>query len=796
MRSTVIGFAAGVWLLQWQAELPGWPAIVVVLLASTLLVVGSMTFSVTWMGSGLFVKRFLVLLFASIIGVLFGFAYAAGFAQWRLADRLDPAWEGRDIMLTGVIASLPQPFERGVRFEFDIESAQPWEALVPRRVSLSWYNGLMPEEHQVVMPVRAGERWRLPVALRLPHGLANPHGFDFEAWLVERGIRATGFVRARGGGVRLDEFVARPSYFIERLRENIRLRFWDSLEGAPYAGILIALAIGDQRSIEPEDWKVFAQTGVSHLMSISGLHVTMVSGLFAWLAFNLWRRVPGLALRLPAQKAAAAAAMLGALAYCLISGFAVPAQRTLYMVSVVGLALVLNRASSGSRVLAWALAVVLLLDPWAVLAPGFWLSFGAVALIFYVGACRPEQRGWFTQWGAVQWAMTLGLAPLTLVIFQQVSLVSPFANAVAIPLVSLVVTPLALLGALLPFEAPLHVAHWLLEWLYPMLAYLAALDGALWTQHAPATWTVPLAMLGACWLLAPRGVPARVVGATLLLPLFAVKPALPLHGELWLTFLDVGQGMAVEARTQNHVLLYDTGPSWGPQSDSGERVLLPYLRGEAVTSLDMMVVSHEDSDHSGGAASILRALPVAQLASSLASDHALNRRDIAPNAYRTSCRAGLQWQWDGVRLEFLYPSGSALANPFLSANNRSCVLRIDTGSGSALLAGDIERDAEEALMEAQKDRLKSDVLLVPHHGSGTSSTPLFVAAVSPTHAVFQTGYRNRFGHPRADVLRRYAQNGAGILRSDADGAIRLKFSAGGIIVEKRRESARRYWQNR
>ncbi|MSQ50751.1 MAG: DNA internalization-related competence protein ComEC/Rec2, partial [Betaproteobacteria bacterium] len=479
--------------------------------------------------------------------------------------------------------------------------------------------------------------------------------------------------------------------------------------------------------------------------------------------------------------------------YCLISGFAVPAQRTLYMVSVVGLALLLNRASSGSRVLAWALAVVLLLDPWAVLAPGFWLSFGAVALIFYVGACRPEQRGWLSQWGAVQWAMTLGLAPLTLVIFQQVSLVSPLANAVAIPLVSLVVTPLALLGAVLPFDLPLHLAHWMLACLYPMLAYLATLEGAVWTQHAPAAWTVPLAMLGACWLLAPRGVPARVVGATLLLPLFAVKPALPVEGELWLTFLDVGQGMAVEARTRNHVLLYDTGPAWGPQSDSGERVLLPYLRGEAVTALDMMVVSHEDSDHSGGAASILRALPVAHLASSLAAEHALNQRDIAPNAYRTGCAAGLQWQWDGVRFEFLHPSRSVLANPFLSANNRSCVLRIDTGSGSALLAGDIERDAEEALLEAQKDRLKADVLLAPHHGSGTSSTPEFVAAVAPAHAVFQMGYRNRFGHPRADVLRRYVERGSNILRSDAEGAIRLKFGAGRITIERRRDIARRYW---
>jgi competence protein ComEC len=790
----VAGFGAGVWLLQWQAELPGWGVIAGGLVIPAVLAIAGIVRSAhSEAGPG--VAHWWSPLIAVMVGALLGFAYAAAIAQWRLGDRLDPAWEGRDMVLTGVIAGLPQPFERGVRFEFDVESAQPWEAVVPRRVSLSWYNGLTPEEHQVVQPVRAGERWRLPVSLRLPHGLANPHGFDFEAWLLERGIRATGFVRARGGE-RLDEFVSSPAYFIERQRENIRTRFQDALEGLPYGGILIALAIGDQRAIEPEDWKVFAQTGVSHLMSISGLHVTMVSGLFAWLVFNIWRRVPRLALRLPAQKAAAAAAIVGALGYCLISGFAVPAQRTLYMVSVVAIALWLDRASSGSRVLAWALAVVLLMDPWAVLAPGFWLSFGAVAMIFYVGACRPERRGWLLQWGAVQWAVTLGLAPLTLVIFQQVSLVSPLANAVAIPVVSLLVTPLSLLGAVLPFDFPLLLAHWLLEWLFPLLVWMASIEGAVWTQHAPVMWTVPLAILGTCWLLAPQGVPARVFGVTLLLPMFAVKPASPADGELWLRFLDVGQGMAVEVRTRHHALLYDTGPLWGSQSDSGERVVLPYLRGEGVTALDMMVVSHEDSDHAGGAASILRALPVAHLAASLGPDNPLNQRELAPMAYRSNCAAGLAWQWDGVKFELLHPSRAVQDNPFLSANDRSCVLKIESPSGNALLAGDIERYAEEALVLTYREKLKTDVLLVPHHGSGTSSTPEFVAAVAPVYAVFQMGYRNRFGHPRADVLGRYVERGTRILRSDADGAIRMMFSRGNIGIQTQRESARRYWQGR
>ncbi len=788
------------WLLQWQAELPGWPSIAAGLVLCSLIAFGALPYSSRQAsfdrGASSFFRQCAGLLALAGVGTVLGFCHASAVAQWRLDDRLDPVWEGRDLVLTGVVAGLPQPLERGVRFEFDVESVQPWEAVVPRRVSLSWANGLTPEEYQVAMPVRAGERWRFAVGLRLPHGLSNPHGFDFEAWMLERDLRGTGLVRARGGNERLSEFVFSPGYFIEHLRESIRIRFWDALEGSPYAGVLIALAIGDQRSIPPEDWRVFAQTGVSHLMSISGLHVTMVSGLFAWLVFNLWRRIPALCLRLPAQKAAAAAALVGALAYCLISGFAVPAQRTLYMVGTVGVALWMNRASSGSRVLAWALLIVLLLDPWAVLAPGFWLSFAAVAVIFYVCACRTEQRGWFVQWGVVQWAVTLGLAPLTLVIFQQVSLVSPLANAVAIPLVSLLVTPLALLGAVLPVDWPLLLANSLMEGLMPFLSFLSGMQGAVWTQHAPITWTIPLAMLGACWLLAPRGVPARVIGVTLLLPMFLVTPPQPGEGELWLRFIDVGQGMAVEARTRRHVLLYDTGPAWGESSDGGERVILPYLRAQGIDSLDIMVVSHDDSDHSGGATSILRAMPVSHLSTSLAAGHALNQRGVAPLAYRTLCVAGLRWQWDGVWFEFLHPSRAVLDNPFLSPNNRSCVLRIGTSSGAALLAGDIERFAEEDLLAAHGGRLSAEVLLVPHHGSGTSSTPAFIDAVAPVHAVFQAGYRNRFGHPRADVLKRYVDRGSNILRSDSDGAVSIRFADGAIRIEKQRERERRYWQGK
>jgi competence protein ComEC len=456
VRLVACGFALGVLLLQGHAQLPStalWLALAVAMLCCFLWRKRLQPVMAVMARPALSAALSLTLTLTTAL--LAGYAWSALFAHWRLSDALDPALEGRDVVLVGVVAALPQPFDRGLRFEFEVESARlaspspiAVPAQVPERIQLAWYRA--PLEDTAVLPVRAGERWRFTARLRRPHGSANPHGFDYEAWLLERGIRATGYVRpaASGSRQRLDDFVPHPLYAVERLREAVRERFRRALADAPYAGVLVALAIGDQRAIAAEDWQVFARTGVSHLMSISGLHVTMISGLIAALAMALWRRVPALVLKLPAQKAAAAAGLLAAFAYCTISGFSVPAQRTLYMVAVMALALLFDRFSSASRVLALALLVVLVLDPWAVLSPGFWLSFGAVAVIFYVGSGRlaaqaVRQSGWrdwlrpsgwlrppdwlhppdwLRQWGRVQWAVTVGLAPLLLALFGQVSL--------------------------------------------------------------------------------------------------------------------------------------------------------------------------------------------------------------------------------------------------------------------------------------------------------------------------------------------------------------------------------------
>jgi competence protein ComEC len=474
VRINILAFVLGIWLLQQQAVLPNlaWTGLLPLL----------------WL-AGRFLPAMPRGLLARVLFLGLGFFWAAFMAQLRLADALPSVLEGRDIQVVGVVASLPVETERGLRFTFDVENVKTLEAVVPHRIQLSAYSeGFGKKASNVVLPdFHAGERWQLTVRLKRPHGNANPNGFDFEAWLLERNIRASGYVRQEDGNRRLAEHVYRPGYIVEMLRERVAQRFQAVLGERPYAGVLKALAVGEQNAISPDQWKVFLRTGVNHLMSISGLHVTMISSLIFALVYGLWRRSQMLTLRLPARKAAAVAGALAALLYALLSGFGVPTQRTLYMLSVVAVALWLGRASSASSVLALALLAVVLLDPWAVLAPGFWLSFGAVAVILYVGVGRLGRPHWLHQWARVQWAVTLGLIPALLLMFQQVSIVSPLANAFSIPVISLVVVPLTLAGAILPLDFPLLLAHQVMAWCMAALEWLSQMPDAVWQQRSASS---------------------------------------------------------------------------------------------------------------------------------------------------------------------------------------------------------------------------------------------------------------------------------------------------------------------
>lgn len=776
MQMAIIAFAAGVWIAQYQPQTLSGTALVAV--ASGLTVGSAAAFQ--WYKSG--VRRetlFRALVLAVALGV--GFAWSGWRAALRIADELPRAWEGRDVEVTGLVAELPEPSDQGVRFVFQVEKAA---APVPRRILLSWYGKQRGGGAASVPAVRPGERWRFTVRLKRPHGLVNPNGYDYEAALLERGLRATGNVRAASPAILEDGFVPRPMILVHRLRDIIRARFSAALPGAEYAGVLVALAVGDQRAIPDAQWTVFRNTGVSHLISISGLHVSMVGILVAWLVGKAWRRSTQRMLKLPALKAAAAAGLVAAAAYSILAGMGIPTQRSLIMLAVVAIALLGGRQPSGSQVLCLALLCVLLFDPWAVLAVGFWLSFGAVAiLMFLLGGRVAATKGWRAA-VASQLGITLATIPALILLFNGFSVVSPLANALAIPLVSFVITPLTLLAIVLPFTALLDLAHWLFGLLMVFLEWLSALPFAMWSQAAPPATLAGAAIAGVVWLMLPKGTPARSAGALAILPMLVWTPERPVPGTFRMTVLDVGQGTAVHVQTAGHELVYDTGPAYRQGSDAGARVVVPYLQAAGVRRIDRLVVSHNDLDHSGGLSSVLAGLNVSEIAANFVPEDRKNRPV-------RSCTAGEAWVWDGVEFRVLHPRTEELGET--SDNDASCVLRIAATGGSALLAGDIERAAERQLVEREGEALASTVVVVPHHGSQSSSSDAFVAAVAPRAAIHSAGYLNQFHHPHPSVLQRWADGGVANWRTDGQGAVLVEVGTRGVEIAAQREVAPRYW---
>ncbi len=795
MRAFVLGLILGTLNLHTRALLPPtpawWPIVMALLLVLTALAamrlhekidrrtILSQLVAILWLGGGLLV----------------GWGYAQHRAEIRLAEELPRAWEGRDIEVIAVVNKLPTITERGTRFQVEVEQVVTATAVVPKNISLNWYNETNRKTAEVTLPptLTPGDRWHLTVRLRRPHGSANPHGFDFEAWALERNIRATGYIRIKGVNEKQRDAATGFMISIDQLRMKIRSRMQAALGEQPYAGVLVALAIGEQNAIPAAQWKTFWRSGTGHLMSISGLHITMVAALMYWLGFTLWARLPSLAARLPAQRAAALVGAISALTYSLIAGFSVPTQRTFFMLLAVAIALFIGRGLSGSRILAAALFAVVVLDPWCVLAPGFWLSFGAVAMIFYVTTNRPGKLNLWSAAVKTQVAVTLGLLPMTLALFQEVSVVSPLANAVAIPVVSWLVVPLTLLGAILPFDFLLNLAHFVLSFTYLLLDWLARLPNAVWQSHAPQIWTVVLAMTGVVMLLLPHGIHFRWAGWVAMLPMFLVLPPTPKPGELWVTLLDVGQGLATVVRTTNYTMVYDTGPKWNPDADSGNRVVVPYLRGQGIRSLDALVITHADEDHSGGARSIIDARNPKWVMTSAnpKSEYLKNAAEVM------RCEVGDIWRWDGVDFDVLHPTTPAY-DETRKSNNIGCVIKITAPGGSVLMTADVEKSVEAEMIGRAGDELKADVLIVPHHGSKTSSTDLFIDAVNPKLALIPVGYRNRFRHPHPDVMARFTSRNIAVRRTDWDGAITLKFATdanGSPVVTTHRQTFKRYWTN-
>jgi competence protein ComEC len=699
-----------------------------------------------------------------------------------LADALDPSLEGKDLQLVGIIADIPHNTEQGVRIRLDIHRALVDDRLVsvPATVELSHYG--------FDWRPRAGEKWRLVARLKRPHGFQNPGGFDYEGYLFQHRIRATGYVRNDETPVLLSSAPEGLLYRLGRLRQNIGEAIDKQLAGHAHGGIITALANGDQHAIEGEHWDVLRRTGTAHLVAISGQQVSLVAGLVFFLARWFWALPGRTVLWLPAPLAGALAALLAGAVYAALAGFSFPTQRALIMLAMALAGILTGRQVAPSRLLAAALLVVLLLDPLAVMASGFWLSFLAVGAILYVAVGRTDPTSWrgrWRMWSRTQWAVTLGLTPLLLLLFQQTSLSAPLANLIAIPVTSFIIVPATLLGVLsLSFSpatmAPLflHGAAWAFTGLWSVLEPLANLPYGIWSQFRPGPWPLFAAAVGILLLLAPRGWPGRWFGFIWLLPLFFARPPGPGTGEVWFTLLDVGQGLAAVIRTHNHTLVYDTGPAFSDRFDTGRAVVVPYLREAGVARPDMLIISHGDNDHIGGARSLIQDMPPASILSSVP--------DRVPGA--APCIAPRNWEWDGVHFSLIHP-----VEPGPTHNNNSCVLHVRGAHGSLLLPGDIEHPAEAELISQQGDKLRADVLVAPHHGSKTSSTTAFIDHIRPNVVLFPVGYRNRYHHPHPQVLARYQQGAGRMYTSSRHGTVDIRITPRGMAISAYRELHRRYW---
>ena len=731
---------------------------------------------------------------------------SAGVTGWRAASftaaGLDPALEGRDVLVTGIVASLPHRDETGVRFRFQPESATLAGAPVrlPPHWILGWYGGPEPRadggaDLQRAPPeLRPGDRWRFAARLKAPHGHVNPHGFDYELWLWEQGVQATGYVRAGPKDPPPQRVASTWRKPVEQARHHVRDAIFRQVEDARLAGVLAALVAGDQSAIERADWDVFRATGVAHLMSISGLHVTMFAWAAAALVGSLWRRSGALCLLWPAQHAGLAGGVVLAASYALFSGWGVPAQRTVCMLAVVSLLRLGARDWPWTWVWLLACAAVVAVDPWALTQAGFWLSFVAVGVLFATarpigpvalpGPARRLGRALLSMLRE-QWVVTVALTPLSLLLFGQVSVIGLLANLLAIPWVTLVVTPIGLAGVFVP--ALWRIAAVAVEWLSTLLELLASLPFATWSAPAPPLWAGAAGVAGGVLLAARLPPPMRLLGLPLLLPVLLWQAPRPAPGTFDVLAADVGQGNAVVVRTARHTLVYDAGPAYSRDADAGQRVLVPLLRARD-EKVDTLVLSHRDADHTGGAVAVLRMQVGAGLLSSLEEAHPLQglRRS-------ERCRAGQHWTWDGVDFDVLHPAAADYAGA-ARPNALSCVLRVGNGQARVLLAGDVEK-AQEAVLAQGAQALRSDLLLVPHHGSKTSSTEAFLDAVRPAAAVVQAGYRNRFGHPAADVVERYRARGNALESSPHCGAAAWH-SSQPARVRCERESAPRYWHHR
>lgn len=759
MNRFLIGFIIGVALFHLLDHLPGlaWLS-------------GFLTFPLLW--------RFKPL--RPLVAMAAGAGWSLLNASLILHQQLPVNLERSDLLLEGVVDSLPVTQGRLSRFQMRVTSLQDenGDSVELSRVQLSWFG--MEKAPSI------GDAWRLKVRLIRPRGAQNPAGFDHEKWLFMQQIQAKGYVRDWAGNRQLEseQFPAPLGLLRQKIAKAI-----DEVSDRPQAAALLkALAVGDKRGMDRQAWETFSRTGTNHLIAISGLHIGLVAGWCLFIGSWLWRRSSRLCQRMPALKAGALFALLGAAVYAALAGFTLPTQRALIMLVATLGALILGYRIQFGRSLLLALFLVLLLDPLAILSRGFWLSFTAVAVILWsIGGRLAAWQGW-RQGIQVQLSVSLGLLPLLILFFSQISLISPLVNLLMVPWFSLVLVPMTLIG--LPLLLVPAVAD---PW-FTLLQRLA--DASLqlleWCSVQPFAMTDlaqqdPLllwfVLAGCLLLLLPAGMPGRGLGLLLCVPILFASAQRPAQGEIWFTLLDVGQGLACVVETSNHLLLFDTGPGKGDRT-AADSVIMPFLRSRGHRRIDTLIVSNGDRDHAGGVESLIRSIPIGQL---LAGDPEMI--DGAAQA----CLAGSEWSWDGVHFQILHPAARV---EFQEPNNRSCVLKIESDDWTILLPGDIEQAAEDALLSVNPRQLRSDLVVAPHHGSNSSSTAEFVTAVDPQWVLFSTGYKNSYGFPKSEVVQRWQAQGARQLNTAQSGAIEFRLRSGEVKPQPRfyRELNQRFWQ--
>lgn len=757
-----ISLLAGVAIALWLPGLPGWP-----LLAGK----AALGAALWWRGGRLRCAG----------ALLAGLGLAGLHAAYALSLQLPVPMERGDFAVVGRVVDLPDHEVRRTRFTFQVgrDDGIP-EALRGRTLRLSWYDGYDVDSGDPPSPrlgVQAGQQWALTARLRAPRGLVNPGGFDGERHALARRIAATGYVRAPAAAV-----LMKPAHGLDAWRERMSLRIAEAVP-TPGAGRFVqALALGDTRGLTDSDWETLRANGLTHLIAISGFHVGLVAGLAALVSGALWWLLPALGRICPRPVAAALAGLGGATLYAAVAGFSLPTVRTVLMIAVVAATRWQRRPLRIADALALAAIAVMLVDPLSVLMAGFWLSFAGVAWLVW---CLPDaHRRPVRDFLSAQGVATLGLLPLTVVLFGQASLAGPLANLIAVPWWSLVVVPLSLAGMALESLQPgwgavaWRAAGSCFELSWPLFEGLAGTGLAVWWLPEARWFAVPLALFGAFWLLLPRGLPGRQLAILLWLPLLWPARGLPGHGEAEMVVLDVGQGLSVVVRTSTHTLLYDMGPAVRDGFDAGERAVVPALQALGVRRLDRAVISHADADHAGGLASVARRFAVDETAAPEGAGI-----DADP------CLAGQGWRWDGVDFQFLHPP---LHFPYLR-NESSCVLRIESAHGVALLTGDIGEVVERGLLRRHPREVRADVVLVAHHGSDSSSDADFVQATGADHALIASGHGNRFGHPDPHVARRWRRAGADLHDTATEGALRVRLAADGISVEARRNTHPRLW---